>query len=183
MRRASERRRLDGFEAFFVEHERRLRGYALRRTGSQQLADELVAEVMEIAWRRFDAIPQDRAFGWLCRVAINVESNQRRSRHRRSRAEGRAAREGERASLVTELDTERVPVESRAAFAEAWATLVDEDRSVLSLVAWEALTTAELAEALGVSEVAARKRLSRARERLHVAFGSSAGSEGGDDSL
>jgi RNA polymerase sigma-70 factor, ECF subfamily len=159
-----------------------IRGYALRRTRSQHLADELVAEVMEVAWRRFDAIPPDRAFGWLCRVAINVESNQRRSRYRRGRAEDRAAREGDRASVI-ELDTERVPLESRAALAEAWATLGDEDRSVLSLVAWEALTTAELAEALGVSEVAARKRLSRARERLHLAFGSSAGSGGGDDSL
>jgi RNA polymerase sigma factor (sigma-70 family) len=177
--RKAERRRYDGFDSFFVEHERRLRGYALRRTRSQLLADELVAEVMEIAWRRFDEIPQDRAFGWLCRVAINVESNQRRGRLRRRRAEGRAVREGERASFVTQLDTERVPVESRAALAQAWATLSAEDRSVLSLVAWESLTAAELAEALGVSEVAARKRLSRARERLHAAFESSPEGSGG----
>jgi len=181
MRRESERRRFEGFEAFFVAHERRLRAFALRRTRSPQFADDLVAEVMEIAWRRFDAIPQDRAFGWLCRVAINVESNQRRGMRRRSRVEERASREAQR-TIMLELDDQRVPMESRAALSAAWGTLTPDDQLVLSFAAWESLTTAELAEAIGVSEVAARKRLSRARERLHIAFDSSrAGSEGSHD--
>ena len=182
MRRALERTRYEDFEAFFLAHERRLRAFALRRTRSTHLADDLVAEVMEIAWRRFDAIPQERAFGWLCRVAINVESNQRRSMRRRATVERRAANEARPTALTVELDDERIPPESRLALAEAWDSLTVDEQLVLSLAAWESLTTAELAEALGVSEVAARKRLSRARSRLYLAFGPSrAGSEGSDD--
>lgn len=44
----------DAFEVFFEAYERQLRAFALRRTRSPRAADELVAAVMEVAWRRFD---------------------------------------------------------------------------------------------------------------------------------
>jgi RNA polymerase sigma-70 factor (ECF subfamily) len=43
--------------------------------------------------------------------------------------------------------------------------LSESDRELLLLVAWEGLTHAEAAAALGISPVAARSRLHRARKR------------------
>ena len=50
--------------------------------------------------------------------------------------------------------------------AAALARLAPNDREVLQLVAWEGLTPAELAVALGVRPGAARVRLHRARRAL-----------------
>ena len=47
----------------------------------------------------------------------------------------------------------------------ALCTLSEPDRELLLLVAWEGLTSAEAAEVLGISKVAARSRLHRARHR------------------
>ena len=47
----------------------------------------------------------------------------------------------------------------------ALCTLSEPDRELLLLVAWEGLTSAEAAEVLGISKVATRSRLHRARHR------------------
>ena len=44
--------------------------------------------------------------------------------------------------------------------------LGDEDQEILKLVAWDGLTPSQAAVALGISAVAARTRLHRARRRL-----------------
>ena len=49
---------------------------------------------------------------------------------------------------------------------DALRRLGEDDRELLRLTAWEGLSGKELAVALGLSEQAARKRLSRARSRL-----------------
>jgi len=54
----------------------------------------------------------------------------------------------------------------------ALCSLSEPDRELLLLVAWEGLTSAEAAEVLGISKVAARSRLHRARRRaLHALHG------------
>jgi RNA polymerase sigma-70 factor (ECF subfamily) len=45
-----------------------------------------------------------------------------------------------------------------------------EDQEILRLSGWEELTPRELAKALGISQVAARSRLHRARQRLRTAL-------------
>jgi RNA polymerase sigma-70 factor (ECF subfamily) len=53
----------------------------------------------------------------------------------------------------------------RRRLRSALHTLSDSDRELLLLVAWEGLTSAEAAAVLGISKVAARSRLHRARHR------------------
>lgn len=53
----------------------------------------------------------------------------------------------------------------------ALASLSECDQEVLRLVAWDGLTSAELAAALGCTPVAARTRLHRARGRLAARLG------------
>jgi RNA polymerase sigma-70 factor (ECF subfamily) len=53
----------------------------------------------------------------------------------------------------------------RGRLRAALAGLSESDRELLLLVAWEGLTHAEAAAALGISPVAARSRLHRARKR------------------
>jgi len=52
----------------------------------------------------------------------------------------------------------------------ALAALTEAEREVLLLVAWEGLTPTEAAEALGLTPVAARSRLHRARTRAQAAL-------------
>ena len=50
--------------------------------------------------------------------------------------------------------------------ARAFRALPEQDRELLSLVAWEELDTAQLATVLGISRNAVRIRLHRARKRF-----------------
>ena len=56
----------------------------------------------------------------------------------------------------------------------ALSTLSEADRELLLLVAWEGLTSTEAAAALGISKVAARSRLHRARHRALAALSATA---------
>src|SRR6185503_6098595 len=87
-----------------------------RRRGSRD-ADEIAAEAMSIAWRRFADVPRDDP----------------------------------------QLD-------------RALRTLTHTDRELLLLVAWEDLSPAQAARALGVQPAAVRVRLLRARRRLRAAL-------------
>jgi predicted DNA-binding protein (UPF0251 family) len=62
------------------------------------------------------------------------------------------------------------PVAETSELARAFASLSESDRELLSLVAWEGLTRAELAVALGTSRAVVRLRLHRARKRLSDAL-------------
>lgn len=158
------------FAAFFNEHEHKLRAFALRRTASPAWADEIVAGVMVIAWRRFNDIPPEAPFGWLCGVAFRVARNDERGRRRYVRLIDQAVAEAETRPLVAYLESDALLAEQLEAVVAAFQVLGDLDQEVLRLVAWEGLNGRDLAAALDTSEPAARKRVSRARERLRAAY-------------
>ena len=137
-----------------------LQAFARRRTSGAD-ADDLVAEVLTVAWRRLDDIPADRPLAWLYGVAHRQLANQRRSNDRRLR-------------LVQRMRSQRPSAASETAEAEpvlhAMAQLRAEDQDVLRLAAWEDLTAAEIAVVLGCTPNAATLRLSRARARLRAAM-------------
>jgi RNA polymerase sigma-70 factor, ECF subfamily len=66
------------FEALFRDHAGAVRVYAARRAGLGD-ADDVVAEVFVIAWRRIDDLPED-PLPWLLGVARRVLANRRRVR-------------------------------------------------------------------------------------------------------
>jgi RNA polymerase sigma-70 factor, ECF subfamily len=144
--------RSERFEAIYRRHVDAVYAYARRRAPAD-VAEEVVAETFLVCWRRLDRVP-DYALPWLYGVARKALANQRRALRRRQAAE-RSLSPDEAAATAPDLR-----------LRDALSRLAARDREVLALVAWEGLTLAEAAVALGCSHVACRVRFHRARRRL-----------------
>lgn len=122
-------------------------------------ADDLTADVLVIAWRRRADIPAGAELPWLYGVARRVLANYRRRPQEVLVADLGAL------DAIDEADPAEI-VTDDASLADAWRSLGPRDREVLRLVAWEGLTGAQLALALGITEGGAAAALSRARARF-----------------
>ncbi|WP_405144699.1 sigma-70 family RNA polymerase sigma factor [Sphaerisporangium sp. NBC_01403] len=144
------------FTSMYDECRQRVWAYVVSRAG-RQVADEVVSETFAIAWRRFDDVP-DPALPWLLGVARNVLRDNIRAEIKRESlaSELRAWTEGDHAEQVAE----------RMAVVTALASLPEDDREVLILVAWQGLSPRDAARVVGCSPAAFRVRLHRARRRL-----------------
>jgi RNA polymerase sigma-70 factor, ECF subfamily len=152
---ADRRRRL---ESLYAEHAAVVFAFARRRT-SWADADEAVSETFLVAWRRLDDVP-DQPRAWLLGVARNVLANQRRAENRRNNLSLRVAEQPppKTGELVDDVTDERV--------RRALACLSPAERDVITLLAWDELTPAEVAVVVGCSRAAVYLRLHRARRRL-----------------
>lgn len=143
------------FEAIYAAHAAAVHRYALRRMERGE-AEDVVAEVFLIAWRRLEEVPAEPR-GWLFGVARRVAANAHRGEDRR-------------AALRERLAAESPPTEQQAGgssrLAQALLSLSEPDREALTLIAWDGLSHREAAQALGVREGTFAVRLSRARRRL-----------------
>jgi RNA polymerase sigma factor (sigma-70 family) len=152
------------FSRLYREQGRAILAYALRRVDDREDAADVVAETFLVAWRRLGEVPIGTgARLWLYAVARRVIANLHRSERRRTRLGARLAE-----SLRTELATRQAPSGEAAEVLRAMAGLGDEDRELLLLVSWEGISPGEAAKVLGVSSLAARSRLHRARRRLRA---------------
>lgn len=148
----------DTFATWYREHYWAVSRYVARRlTDQPEDVRDVVAEVFATAWRRRGAVPPE-VLPWLYGVAGNVVGNERRRRARQRRLLHRLSLD--RSALPGE------PADPGDVVEQALARLSESDREVLRLVAWEELTTEELALVLRCSRSAAAMRLSRARARL-----------------
>ena len=154
------------FELLYAEHGRAVLAYAVRRAPDVQDAADVVAETFLVAWRRLDDVPPAGAARlWLYGVARHVLANQQRSERRRERLSERLRRE-----LPAALEGGPPPASPSGAVRAALARLGPEDQEILRLCGWEELTPGEIATVLGISQVAVRSRLHRARHRLRAAL-------------
>jgi RNA polymerase sigma-70 factor (ECF subfamily) len=161
------------FEALYAEHAGAVRAYAMRR-GPVADADDIVAEVFLITWRRLQDVPAD-ARGWLLAVARRVQSNARRGSSRQE-------------ALRVRLEHERPQAERQVLPAdhyviEALLGLRENDREALLLIAWEGLSNRDAARALGVRESTFGVRLHRAKRRLASALTDAQGQARGEANL
>jgi RNA polymerase sigma-70 factor (ECF subfamily) len=150
------------FESCFREHYARLLAFTMRRVSGREVAEEVVADIYAVAWRRRDRIP-DSPLPWLYAIAANVIADQYRSTRRRHDLDRRLVHEARAEASGTD------PAESvalRDAFAVAFARLTTAEQEVLRLVAWDGLDVGEAAQVLGCSQGAFRVRLHRARRKL-----------------
>jgi RNA polymerase sigma-70 factor, ECF subfamily len=148
------------FGRLYRDHAREILGYALRRCPGPEDAADAVAETFLTAWRRLAEVPLgEEGRLWLYGTARFVVANQRRGERRRNRLA-----EHLRAELRSELPTE--VAEDSTGILEALNTLEEPDRELLMLVGWEELSPSQAAQVLGVTALAARSRLHRARRRL-----------------
>ncbi|MGH2604289.1 MAG: RNA polymerase sigma factor, partial [Dehalococcoidia bacterium] len=146
------------FEALWDLHYADLFSYALRRLGDEHGASDAAAETFLVAWRRFDAMPDD-ARPWLFGVARRVVANQRRGEQRREALLARVA--SDRQAPTGEAAGDRL-----ADLVGAFNRLKASDREVLSLVVWEELKPREAARVLGIPAARFSVRLHRAKQRL-----------------
>jgi RNA polymerase sigma-70 factor (ECF subfamily) len=152
------------FGQLYREQGRAILAYALRRVEDPEDAADVVAETFLVAWRRLDEVPNDAgARLWLFGVARRVIANRHRAERRRTRLGERLAE-----SLRTDLATQPAPAGEAAEALRAMGGLDDDDRELLLLVSWEELSPGEVAKVLGISSLAARSRLHRARRRLRT---------------
>jgi RNA polymerase sigma-70 factor, ECF subfamily len=135
--------------------------YVLRRT-SPGVADDVVADVFLVAWRKLDRLPAE-PLPWLLGTARKLLANRRRGEERTVALHRRLAAEhdGVTAGSEDEVD-ERV--------IRALAHLSERDRELLMLLAWEELSQAEAAEVLGLRRNTVAVRLHRARRQFAEAL-------------
>ncbi len=187
------------FELLYAKYAPAVKAYVLRRAATST-ADDVVAEVFVVCWRRFEEVPVD-PLPWLLGVARRVLSTQRRGERRRGALHERLACQAgggmgdapEDAVAVASMDfatwtsagiarglTGNSVSASRGpgalagvtdpALAAALVRLNDADRELLLLIAWDGLSPAEAATVLAIKPATARVRLSRARRRLTQAL-------------
>ena len=158
------RGRPDAFVEVVRRHETAVHAFLARRAGPQAAAD-LLGEVWVRAFAGrggYDPAHPD-ARPWLYGIARNVL----RAHWRARPAPGTATQNADPWDDVVD----RLDAAARAgALAAALRALPPAEREVLLLVAWEQLTPAEAAAALGVPPGTARSRLHRARAALRLAL-------------
>jgi len=127
-------------------------------------AEDVVGDVMLVAWRRLDDVPPDvsDARAWLFGVARKTLQNARR---REDRHDAIAVRLAELRPLA---DNGAHPdlVAHRVDIAAAWPRLSASDQEAIALSVLDELSAPEAAAVLGITAVAFRLRLSRARRSL-----------------
>jgi RNA polymerase sigma-70 factor (ECF subfamily) len=151
------------FETLFKRHYGSLLAYALRRTGLEE-AEDVVAETFLTAWRRFEDLPGD-PLPWLYGVARRIMGNHWRTIRRRQALDLRLRQRWSSSDAGSSNDPMDEAV-AHSAILSAFAQLSDGDREVLSLIAWEGLSSERAAAALNISPATFAVRLHRARRRL-----------------
>jgi RNA polymerase sigma-70 factor (ECF subfamily) len=122
------------------------------------------SDVFVIAWRRLDDVPDD-PLPWLLGVARRVLANRRRGEARRHALLGRV-----RFEPYEVMPASGAQPDLGGSVLRVLSSLRERDREALLLVAWEGLSAAQAAKALGVSPNTFAARLSRARRRFAVAL-------------
>lgn len=141
--------------------------FVQRRAGPDQ-AEDIVHDVFVVAWRRFDDMPSESsdARAWLFGTARNCLLAEQRIHHQRGALAIRMAAEAE-AFVASPDDSIALQLD----IATAWGRLTLDHQEALALTAWENLTSSQAGKVLGISAVAFRVRLHRARASLRRALG------------
>ena len=163
----------EAFVAVVERHEIAVHSYLARRAG-RQAADDLLAEVWvrAFAGRSGYRVSHADAAPWLFGIARNVLASY-------WQASARAGAPSAVAFLPDDPWDEVIDRIDSAASSRALMSALDElpsaEREVLLLVAWEQLSPAEAATALGIPQGTARSRLHRARASVRLALAAAGG--------
>ena len=128
-----------------------------RRRGSTD-PEAVGGETMAIAWRRLADVPVADPRPWLIATARHLVWEEWR---RRSRTHAGPEPTADAGFRETGLDPD---------LERALRSLSYEEREAVLLVAWDDLTPAQAARCVGITAVAFRVRLHRARRRLRTAL-------------
>lgn len=158
----------DGVGVIWDRHRDRVFRHLLGAGSGSTEAEDLTAVTFLELWRRRTAVRfvDSSLLPWLLVTASNVARNAARSQRR---YQAFLARLPKPESITAAADA--APSTRRGqALARSWPSVGRLDRQLLMLTAVEGFSVAEAATALGLSEAAAKMRLSRTRKRLHTAI-------------
>lgn len=154
-------------EELFALHHAEIYSFLARMVHDDELAADLAQETFVKAYRAYDTLEDPaRARSWLYQIASRTALDELRRR----RIVRFVPWTGE--SRVSARSAEEVALHGRLSgeMERALATIPPRQRSALILAEIHELTGLELAAALGISHVAARALLTRARESLRQAL-------------
>ncbi|WP_231496040.1 RNA polymerase sigma factor [Cellulomonas sp. HZM] len=148
------------FDDLVRTHATPLHRYLARRVDRSDVED-LAADVLAVAWRRRDEVPDGHELAWVYRTAGFVVANHRRKQRPVLVADVPDEPDDDDPALRAVRDDE---------VRTALAALSPRDRQIVLLHAWEGLTGEALAAVLGITRGGADAALSRARSRLAAAW-------------
>jgi RNA polymerase sigma-70 factor (ECF subfamily) len=154
-------------ERLFAAHHAEIYAYLCRMVRDDELAADLTQEAFVKAYRAFDTLEdQDRARAWLYQIAGRTALDELRRR----KIVRFVPWTGE--SRGTAASAEELVMRARLSgdLERALAKIPERQRQALLLSELNDMTGLELAEAMGVSHVAARALLTRGRESLRQAL-------------
>jgi RNA polymerase sigma-70 factor (ECF subfamily) len=146
--------------ALYREHARDVHRFALYLSGDAALADDLVSEAFVRVWTARDRVELTTVRGYLFAIVRNLFLQQRRRDRQRAPLDERIASDAPGPEELA-LDHGRL-----RAVLEALDALPEIDRAAVLMRADERMPYEEIAAALGISTVAARVKVHRARLRL-----------------
>ncbi|MDP9377115.1 MAG: RNA polymerase sigma factor [Actinomycetota bacterium] len=155
------------FEQLVRRHAQEVYGYLLYRTGNHHLAEELVGDTLERAYRSRGRYDGRRASEktWLLTIALN----RWRDLMRRESTE-RAALERIGEGLISHVD-DMSTAEDRRALLDGLAALPEDEREVVALSYGADLTAKQIAQVLELPVTTVQGRLYRGLRKLRDELG------------
>ena len=154
-------------EELYAAHHAEIYSYLCRMLRDDELAADLTQETFVKAFRAFDTLlDQNRARAWLYQIAGRTALDE----IRRRRIVRFVPWTGESRGVASSAEDVALRGRLTGELERALASIPSRQRMALLLAEVHELSGLELAEALGVSHVAARALLSRARESLRQAL-------------
>lgn len=166
--RRAARGQAECFGLLFERHERAVRSYCHRRTGSLDTADDLVSVVFLEAWRsRRDVdLTGDSLLPWFLAVAKRVVHPQWRSTLRHRAALARLPRETPSPDHADDGVSRLDDRSSLTRIGAGYRALRPHEQQVFELCVVEERSYADASLELGIPVGTVKSRLSRARSRL-----------------
>ena len=154
-------------EALFAKHHGEIYAYLVRMLRDPELAADLTQDAFVKAYKNYDTLEKDvNARAWLYQIAHRVALDELRRR----KIIRMVPWTGESHGAAPSAEKIALDVRLSGPLERALAQIPERQRAALLLAELHDLTGLELAAAMGVSHVAARAILTRARESLRRAL-------------
>jgi RNA polymerase sigma-70 factor (ECF subfamily) len=161
------------FDRMYEEHAQRLFAFLVYRTGDRGLAEDLLADTFEAAFRGRRLFDRRRGSErtWLTTIALNCLRDHARRRSAEARAYERVSAGGAGAAGAEDDDGGTAAIADRDLVKRGFAVLSEEEREAVALRFGADLTVKQIAAALGEPETTVDGRVYRALRKLRDELG------------